>query len=874
MDDSAYERPRRAGLTRWRDWRLTTKLVAVIGVPLLFLFTLGGVQIQGAVAKTSEYARTQKLVAVTAALGDVVAGLQQERTAAATEIAAGTRGAGMEPYYRVTDSANKALSQRLSAAGPLPAGLRPTAISALSGLSSLRTSAEPAAQVVDGYSRLIGPLRLFDQELAAGLADPRLSAAALALFDLRAVQEEVAVQRAVLAGTSGTITAAQRDLVRASDARMAVRAADFLASASPADAALYQNAMGASAARSREQLKVEVLGAEPTVPAGWNGASDQTAMALNGLAITLTPAAASPSRAATRKRQQRGRARVGDPLRGVADSGQRDDRDRSPAGPLAGRVAPAGRRCGRPPVAGRGGRPAGRPPGGHHGRVGRRAGRDRPARRRFRRGARAGVAAGGRADPAAGQLRGDLRQLSRRSETLVQRQLALIEQLEQDEDDPDQLSILFQLDHLATRMRRNNENLMVLSGTDVTRQFTRPVGLQDVLRAAVSEIEHYQRGWWSGRRPRWPSPAMRSVMSYAWSPSCWTTPPRSPRRAPRSPSAAIRPALAGCRWTSSTTALACRRNRSRLPTRSCRRPPRWSRSTSRRMGLFVVGRLARRHGVRVLLHSGEELGGVRATITLPAALLQPESEAQHAGPADEWRPSPRQKVLNGGHRADLLASLPKRRPRRLAKAPRTVPPPVGPEQVSPAPVNGSAISAISPAIAAAAAAVEEVAGLAPEWATNAEHTGEILIAPRRRPPTRSPGRRRAPRSSTRCRPAGSPKKTRKLRRRPPSRGPTAADADIAAVTRALAGKPTKVTAAGLPKRVPRAMLVPGTASSPAPAAVVPAEPPAKVAPIARQSAERVRDQFASYQRGVRQARSVGAAGSTDTTVDGAGRESG
>src|SRR5699024_12618391 len=54
--------------------------------------------------------------------------------------------------------------------------------------------------------------------------------------------------------------------------------------------------------------------------------------------------------------------------------------------------------------------------------------------------------------------------LSRRSQSLVQRQLQLIERLERDEEDSEQLATLFQLDHLATRVRRNNEDLLVISG--------------------------------------------------------------------------------------------------------------------------------------------------------------------------------------------------------------------------------------------------------------------------------------------------------------------------------------------------------------------------------------------------------------------------
>ena len=62
-----------------------------------------------------------------------------------------------------------------------------------------------------------------------------------------------------------------------------------------------------------------------------------------------------------------------------------------------------------------------------------------------------------------------------------------------DEQDADQLSNLFQLDHLATRMRRNSENLLVLAGHEVTRRWSQPVPLVDVLRAAISEIEQYER---------------------------------------------------------------------------------------------------------------------------------------------------------------------------------------------------------------------------------------------------------------------------------------------------------------------------------------------------------------------------------------------
>jgi len=83
--------------------------------------------------------------------------------------------------------------------------------------------------------------------------------------------------------------------------------------------------------------------------------------------------------------------------------------------------------------------------------------------------------------------------LARRSQSLIDRQLELIDDLERTEADPDALENLFKLDHLATRMRRNSEDLIVLSGAEPARRWTQPVPLVDVVRAALAEIEDYNR---------------------------------------------------------------------------------------------------------------------------------------------------------------------------------------------------------------------------------------------------------------------------------------------------------------------------------------------------------------------------------------------
>jgi signal transduction histidine kinase len=83
--------------------------------------------------------------------------------------------------------------------------------------------------------------------------------------------------------------------------------------------------------------------------------------------------------------------------------------------------------------------------------------------------------------------------LARRNQSLLYRQLDVINQLEEEEKNPDTLADLFRLDHLATRIRRNAESLLVLSGENPPRTWTKPVPLLDVIRAAIAETEELDR---------------------------------------------------------------------------------------------------------------------------------------------------------------------------------------------------------------------------------------------------------------------------------------------------------------------------------------------------------------------------------------------
>ncbi|MFE9242120.1 nitrate- and nitrite sensing domain-containing protein [Nocardiopsis sp. NPDC006938] len=218
--------------------------------------------------------------------------------------------------------------------------------------------------------------------------------------------------------------------------------------------------------------------------------------------------------------------------------------------------------------------------------------------------------------------------LSRRSQTLVERQLRLIDGLEQSEQDADRLSDLFQLDHLATRMRRNNENLLVLSGQDNTRKWAQPVPLVDVLRGAVSEVEQYERV--NVRAPSHISVLGRPVndvihlvaelVENATSFSPHDTEVLVSAKIMDNGSVQVDVTDSGIGMAPEDLAAI----NARLAA-----PPVIDVAVSRRMGLFVVSRLAHRHGIRMSLKEAHG-GGTTASVVFPPDLLITPVEGQHA----------------------------------------------------------------------------------------------------------------------------------------------------------------------------------------------------------------------------------------------------
>ena len=292
--------------------------------------------------------------------------------------------------------------------------------------------------------------------------------------------------------------------------------------------------------------------------------------------------------------------------------------------------------------------------------------------------------------------------LSRRSQGLIQRQLSLISELESREADPDQLSSLFKLDHLATRMRRNGENLLVLAGEEPGRRWTRPVPLVDVLRAAASEVEQYERIELSavpttevaGRVVNDLVHLLAELLENATSFSSPQTKVKVTGHALPDGRVLIEIHDTGIGLSPEDLAAINERLAS---------PPTVDVSVSRRMGLFVVGRLSQRHGIRIQLRPSDS-GGTTALVMLPVDVAQggkkvpgnkpgqgvPAGGGPAAAQAAAGVAAARRGGAGGG--PALGAGAPARRQRRSAQRPvrsaaRSAPEP-GPRAALPRPRRG------------------------------------------------------------------------------------------------------------------------------------------------------------------------------------------
>nr|WP_171399423.1 nitrate- and nitrite sensing domain-containing protein [Streptomyces asoensis] len=215
--------------------------------------------------------------------------------------------------------------------------------------------------------------------------------------------------------------------------------------------------------------------------------------------------------------------------------------------------------------------------------------------------------------------------LALRTLGLVERQLAVIEGLEEREQDPDRLATLFKLDHFATVMRRHSENLLVLAGTEHVQQHAGPIPLVDVVRAAVSEIERYERVRISALPPHahvagFAADDLSHLLAELMENATSFSPPDLPVE------------VSGWLLENGEVMLSVQdegigmaedrmsRLNARLAEFDPGTPYDQEGEEGLGLGLYVVARLAHRHGARVRLREQKQ-GGVAAVVVLPTALL-------------------------------------------------------------------------------------------------------------------------------------------------------------------------------------------------------------------------------------------------------------
>ncbi len=629
-----------AGRWRLRHWRLRTKLLAVLVVPLLLAGALGTARV---VASAQDAADLDALVGRVEAgqrVAELVDALQDERVAATASVAAGRAGdraALSERMRRVDGAAVLVTAAAPDAFGATVADVEAAARVRLGDLAALRRAvtgtAFPAERVEAAYTAVIASLLALERSVLTSSQPTLLRPAADAVL-VADVQEQVQRQHAVLLAVllSGSATTAQRNAVRDTEAGLAAAGAQLDATALPATRERFATTVAGADVDNRERIAqgslVALADATPLPAAApdWDTAAGRTAALVEQVeTASLQDLAASGAQLAASARAAALRdgilvvvlvalamlllALVARsllvPLRALRASAFDIARRRLPA-----RITQMSVVGGREP-------PLDVEPVGvdTHEEIGEVA-----------RAFDAIHASAVRLAAEQAMLRHRVNDvfvtLSRRSQALVRHQLELIDRLERGAWHPEQLDELRRLDHLAARLRRHNENLLVLAGEpadEASVAGTAPV--RDVLEAAVAEIE-LRRQVVAGGAPdvAVAGPAVAGVvhlLAELLDNATVFSPPDSvvslDARATPGGDLVVEILDAGVGLASDELATI---------NAQLTDPPVVDLTVTRRMGLFVVGSLAQRHGIRVALRSVATGPGVLATVTLPRTLLR------------------------------------------------------------------------------------------------------------------------------------------------------------------------------------------------------------------------------------------------------------
>ncbi|GLW24577.1 nitrate- and nitrite sensing domain-containing protein [Microbispora triticiradicis] len=638
-----------------RNWRVRSRLVALILIPTLAALVLGGFRIVTSVATAAQYQQTSQLARLVDRVANLTHELQTERDRSAWSATIGRPAKAAAAVKAQTILTNKAATAVRDLANEIRTGVSDRAsaeiehiLGKLDGVESLRGQAaegnlQPRA-VLDQYTLVIDNLLALQDELAKGTVDDRLGSMSVTLAALARAKESASQQRGLLSTvlTSGRFEQAQLQSFLGAMSAQESELRAFRKSATPEERTDYDNTVSGGRVDQAEFLRTLVLdransgfdlrGLDQSVRDDtrlWFDAISQPINRMRTVEAKLTSAIVARGQSLKDDEQQRAVViAVAVALlliavllvtAGVARSLVRPLRRlRSEALEVAGQRLPdtvqklreAGDNAQVPAIV-----PIGV------------VGRDEigEVARAFDEVHREAIRLAGDEARLRSNVNAMFVNLSRRTQTLVERQLSLIEGLEQGEQDEDRLGNLFKLDHLATRMRRNSENLLVLAGQEAARRWGQPVPIVDIVRASLSEVENYERvdiqvqpgasivGQAVNDVVHLVAELVENAISF------------SPRDTKVTVSSNR---IDGGGLIISVSDLGIGMTPEELAETNYRlaNPPVVDVSVSRRMGLFVVGRLALRHGVRVQLRQ-QDSGGLTAMVLLPESLLA------HAGPA-------------------------------------------------------------------------------------------------------------------------------------------------------------------------------------------------------------------------------------------------
>ncbi len=628
-----------------RNWPVSWRLFAVIMLTLAMGLVFGGLRVAAAADSAAQFSRVSQLASLGQQITSLTQALENERDKTCGNVPVSNPEA-LQPWYDATDAAaTKVRALAAGVGGSFAADIQAKVAnvrSAITNLGELRdaaqTSTSPLAVIAD-YAVPINDMMALNGQIAQGVDDPDLTNDVQTLNSLSLEKDQVSQQRAILfnAFTKGSFANAEQEALVTVVAGQGADATAFDATATPAEQSSFNRVVAGPLVKQAVTIEQYIVDtgsldidngalniSAKEAPGQWYSAMSDTIDKMQtvelGVAGNVVTRAQVLQRAAEQSALFTGILTAATlilvliatfavarslvlPLRTLREGAldiatvQLPERVRqlgetpdsatslevSPIDVLSvdeiGQVARAFDQV--------------------HSEAVRLAGNEALLRRSFN---------------------AMFVSLSRRSQSLIERLVRMIDSLEQNEEDPGRLSNLFAMDHLVTRMRRNSENLLLLAGHEGARKWSEPVPLTDVARAAISEIEQYNRValkiqpgvMVSGQAVSDVVHLLAELIENATVFSASDTQVLVSIQELASGDVLIQVSDSGVGVSQARLAEMNRRLDD---------PPPIDESVSRHMGLFAVARLAERHGVRVRLRAGSPQG-LTALVWLPDSLAE------------------------------------------------------------------------------------------------------------------------------------------------------------------------------------------------------------------------------------------------------------